>query len=146
MTLRIQVGIAIALIGMAMQIACVENYASTNYTRGEIRRMVREAHTGDQYRELAAYFRARQQDFHQSAREEHAEWARRAMVMNFGLAAKYPGPVDSSRYRYEYFTAESAEMSHKASYYEGMASKADRSGKNEGRWYVLSVKASSKIL
>jgi hypothetical protein len=128
MTLRFKILIVVAFTGMAMQIACAQNSSKTGYSRGEIRKMMREAHPADQYRAIADHFRDRQDAFELSAQKEHAEWKQEARGMTFMMVPKYPRPVDASRNWYRYLTARAVEMGQKASYYEGLASIADKSG------------------
>ena len=93
------------------------------YSRSEVKRMIRDAHTAGQYHLLASYFRTQQERFEQQAASEKKEWDRRAANVS-GPAAKYPRPVDSSRNRYEYFTAEAQEMDRQASRYESLSTGA----------------------
>lgn len=96
---------------------------SHNYSKSQIKQMIREAHTTQQYEQLASYFRSRQQDFEQQAQSEKVEWERRAQNVT-GPAAKYPRPVDSSRNRYEYFTYEAGQMALQAEHFEGLSAKS----------------------
>jgi hypothetical protein len=84
--------------------------------------MIQEAHTDQQYNELASYFRSRQQGYEQQAQAEKHEWAQRSQDVT-SVAAKYPRPVDSSKNRYEYFTYEAGKMSEQAAHYERLAGK-----------------------
>ncbi len=93
------------------------------YSKSEIRRLIASAHTADQYRTLAAYFRSQQQHFEREAQVEKAEWQRRSENVS-GPAAKYPRPVDSSRNRYEYFAYEAQEMDRQAAHYESLSAGA----------------------
>jgi hypothetical protein len=93
------------------------------YSKAQIKHMTHEAHTAQQYRALAEYFRGQQQKFDQEAQTEKQEWERRSRNTT-GLAQKYPRPVDSSRNRYEYFSYEGEDMSRQASLYENLAAKA----------------------
>lgn len=94
-----------------------------NYSRSELKKMVRDAHTEDQYATLASYYRYRQQVFEQQAHAELTEWARRSQVV-VGPANKYPRPVDSSRNRYEYFSYEAQQMSRSAERFQRLAASA----------------------
>ena len=94
-----------------------------NYTKAELHKLVREAHSSEQYRVLGKYFRAQQAKYQQQAQEEKAEWERRNQNVT-GPAAKYPRPVDSSRNRYEYFTYEAGLMAQRASHYDNLAAVA----------------------
>jgi hypothetical protein len=97
--------------------------AAPDYTKAELHKLVREAHSSEQYRSLARYFRAQQTKYQQQAQEEKAEWERRSQNVT-GAAAKYPRPVDSSRNRYEYFTYKAGQLDSQASHYETLAAGA----------------------
>ena len=92
------------------------------YTNSQIKQMISDAHTSRQYRDIASYFRARQQSFEQQAQSEKAEWERRSQNVT-GPAAKYPRPVDSSKNRYDYFTYEAQQMALQADRFENLAAK-----------------------
>jgi len=100
--------------------AGADSNSSSQIAKSELRRMIRDAHTQEQYVVLAKYFRAQQQHFEQEAQAEKVEWIRRSANVS-GPAAKYPRPVDSSKNRYEYFSAEANEMDLKASHYEALS-------------------------
>jgi hypothetical protein len=100
-----------------------DDSANQQFSKGELHKLVREAHSTDQYRALAKYFRAQQIKFQQQAQAEKAEWERRSENVT-SIAAKYPRPVDSSRNRYEYFTYEAAQMDQRASHYENLGAGA----------------------
>lgn len=93
-----------------------------HYTSSEIKRLIQEAHTAEQYQTLAQYFRSRQNDYEKQAASEKAEWDRRSQNVT-GPAAKYPRPVDSSKNRYEYFEYEAQLMSRQATHFESLPSK-----------------------
>ena len=111
--------LSIASLGRAY----ADESTAPNYTKAELNKLVREAHSSGEYRALAKYFRAQQAKYQQQAQEEKAEWERRSENAS-GPAAKYPRPVDSSRNRYEYFTYEAGQMEHRASQYENLAASA----------------------
>jgi len=94
--------------------------AAPNYSKAEVHMMVREAHTADQYRALASYFRAQQSKFQAQAQSEKQEWERRSQNVA-GPSAKYPRPVDSSKNRYDYFTYEAGQMGKQAAHYESLS-------------------------
>ena len=106
---KLQIALVLVLMAMAVGVACAEAPARQNYTRAEIQKMVHEAHTSEQYRELAEYYRFRQQSFELRARAEKHEWVRR--TFDVSTPGKYPSPEDSSKNRYEYFMYEATKMS-----------------------------------
>jgi hypothetical protein len=85
--------------------------------------MIRDAHTAQQYHDLAAYFRERQQYFEQQAQSEKIEWDRRSQITAASYQ-KYPRPADSSRNRYEYFTYEAQQMASQADHFESLSAKS----------------------
>ena len=103
--------------------ARAESSTPVKLSNAELKQMEQDAHTPQQYQELASYFRSRQQDFRQQAVSEVPLMAWRSQF-TFSLAAKYPRPYDSSRNRYDYFMYETHQMSQKAAYYEGLAASA----------------------
>lgn len=119
MSLRHRVAqIAIVLL-VACGVAFAEAPSRPNYTRAEIQQMVRDAHTAEQYRELAEYYRSQQLSFELRARAEKHEWARRTFEES--PPGKYPSPEEASRRRYEYFTYEAAKMGLLAARYSVLA-------------------------
>lgn len=115
----IRIGFSLTVIIAPLAAAQPSAPTVPNYSHAEIKQMIRTAHTGDQYQELATYYRARQQSFKQQARSEKTEWVRR-ILNETGPAEKYPRPVDSSRNRYEYFEYEAGKMGEQAARYEGL--------------------------
>ena len=123
MNLRLSVACMAIALAAGTGAARAESSAPAKLSNAELKQMERTAHTADQYQALASYFRSRQQDFRQQAREEVPEMARRSLFMA-GPALKYPTAFDSSRNRYEYFMFETRQMSQKAAYYESLAANA----------------------
>jgi hypothetical protein len=101
-------------------VACLGQPTSPSYSHAELKKMIGEAHTAEQYKTLATYFSSRQTSYEQKAAEEKHEW----LQLSGGYAApylKYPRPADASRNRYEYFTYEAQQMNAQAAHYEGLA-------------------------
>lgn len=90
------------------------------YTHAEVRKMIREANSSQQYQQLASYFKSRQDIFEKQAQAEKQEWDRRKS-MTTSFADKYPRPADSSRNRYDYFTYEADQMGQLAGHYQQLA-------------------------
>jgi hypothetical protein len=89
-------------------------------TKAQVKQLVREAHTPEQYNALARYYSAQQKSFLQQADDEKKEWIRRSQNI-VSVAAKYPRPVDSARYLYEYETYEASEAGQLAAKYNRLA-------------------------
>lgn len=120
MKLIFQIALAITCFTMVTGMITAQT-ANPAYTSGsELRRMERQAHTPEQYQQVASAYRGRQQHFQQEADAEMHEWIRRMQFVN-PVWEKYPRPEDSSRNRYEYFKYESQLMNDRASHYEAMA-------------------------
>lgn len=102
------------------------NSSVQDLSRADVNRMIKSAHSTDDYRTLASYYRSRQQQFEQQAQSEKAEWERRSAIPALA-AAKYPNPVNSSKYRYEYFESQSQEMGRQAAHFEGLSATAAKS-------------------
>jgi hypothetical protein len=113
----------LAKVAIFLLVACGMAFAEApsrpNYTRAELQKMVRDAHTAEQYRELADYYRSQQLNFELRARAEKHEWIRRAFEDS--PPGKYPSPEEASRHRYEYFTYEAAKMGLLAARYSVLA-------------------------
>jgi hypothetical protein len=112
-----------AVLAVAAGMALGEPSTSAGYSKTEIKQMQRDAHTAQQYRVLADYFSTQQRRFEQQAVAEKQEWERRSQS-TYGLAAKYPRPVDSSKNRFEYFSYEADQMNQRAAKYQALAEKS----------------------
>jgi hypothetical protein len=91
----------------------------TTYTTAQLKQLAHDAHSPEQYSTLAGYYGKQQKDFLQLATEEKLEWARRSQNI-VSIAAKYPRPVDSARYLYEYYSYKAEEAGQLAAKYSQM--------------------------
>jgi hypothetical protein len=123
MNTNIKSAICATILALAVSAVHAESSAEPQYDKSEMISMMRTAHTTSQYRALAGYFRAQEQQFEQKASSEKQEMDRRSANVT-SIAAKYPRPVDSSRNRYEYFTYKAQEMGQKATHYESLVADA----------------------
>ena len=71
----------------------------------------------EHYQSLADSYAARQAHFLAKGAEDKAEWERRSSENIVSILAKYPRPVDSARYRYEYDSYEAAQAGELAAHY-----------------------------
>jgi len=110
---------ALAGVGSAQETAS-SAANGTHYTQGQLKQLVRDAHTPKQYRTLADYYAGRQNNYLRQAEEEKQEWVRRSQNI-MGVAAKYPRPADSARNLYEYFTYKASETGALAVKYSQLA-------------------------
>jgi hypothetical protein len=125
MKFKLPIACALLACAAASPIVKAESANTQNLSRSDLKRMVQSAHTSEDYLTLASYYRWRQQQFEEQAQSEKIEWARRA-ANGYLAAAKYPNPVDSSEYRYEYFEYEAQKMSAQAAHYEGLSAGVNR--------------------
>jgi len=125
MTKLIPVAVTLALAFATIEVVQVRAADITHYSQTEVRQMIRDAHSVEQYKTLASFFRARQQAFEQQAQSEKAEWDRRSQIAAASYE-KYPRPADSSRNSYEYFTYEASQMSQQAAHFESLSATAEK--------------------
>jgi hypothetical protein len=96
---------------------------SDHYAQAKLKDLKQEPHTSGQYQTLAHYYGERQKKSLQQAAEAKAEWERRSYNI-MGVLAKYPRPVDSALYLYEYYTAKAEEFETLEAKYRNMAESA----------------------
>jgi hypothetical protein len=102
--------LSFALVGIgSAQEAATSSETCVHYTKTQVKQLVRDAHSPDQYRALASYYGQQQTSYMKQAAEEKQEWVRRSQNI-VGVAAKYPRPVDSARNLYEYYMYKASEM------------------------------------
>jgi len=106
---------ALAGIGSA-QAATSAAASGAQYTQAQIKQLAQNANTPEQYSALAGYYGTQQQDYLRQAAEEKQEWMRRSQNV-VSIAAKYPRPVDSARYLYEYYAYKASEAGSLAAKY-----------------------------
>src|SRR6266702_244277 len=75
----------------------------------ELHRRVKEAHTVDQYRELAEYCRAQETKYHSLAQEEHHE-LQRLEQGSIVWPSKPPTAIDATEHLYQYYSLKAEEM------------------------------------
>jgi hypothetical protein len=124
MILKRHLALVLIVLAATCAVARAEAPARPNYTRAEIEKMAHGAHTAEDYRVLAEYYRWRQQSYELRARAEKHEWVRR--TFDESVPGKYPSPEDSSRHRYEYLTYEAAKMGSLAAHYFMLAAELVR--------------------
>ncbi|MGC2162653.1 MAG: hypothetical protein WA634_12135 [Silvibacterium sp.] len=91
-----------------------------HYSHRQLQQLIRDAHTPEQYRALAAWFRSQEKAFNDKAAVEKQEWDRRK-AMTASPALKYPTPADSAHNLYDYYLAKAHDMALRASDYEQRA-------------------------
>jgi hypothetical protein len=120
---------AVSLIFLSLALASAANAQTAatsttdHYSRAQLKSMMQDAHTAAQYGVLAAYFARQQKSFQAQADIEKQEWARRSTNIML-TAAKYPRPVDSARYLYDYYAYKATEAGQFAARYSNLANPA----------------------
>jgi hypothetical protein len=108
-------------IGASAQTATTSTNPDAHYSQAQLKKMAQDAHTPAQYGVLAAYYGKQQKEFQAQAETEKQEWARRSANIML-TAAKYPRPVDSAHYLYEYYAYKAAEAGQMATRFGQLAS------------------------
>ncbi|MGA2807774.1 MAG: hypothetical protein ABSE87_06535 [Terracidiphilus sp.] len=109
------VALAVAGIGNAQ-----ETRNSVEPALVQARQLMQGIHAPEQYNSLAAQYNQQQQVYLKKAEEEKAEWMRRSQNIQV-VAAKYPRPVDSARYLYEYYSYKASEAGALSAQYRALA-------------------------
>jgi len=103
--------------------------ATSQYSRGELRQMRREAKTPEQYQTLATYFRGQERLCREKAQSEKEEYER--CVNSPCGSPKSPTRADTARQLHEYYVSEANRMAKLAEHYESQSS---RSTSNAAVW------------
>lgn len=93
---------------------------TTQPTSAQLKQMTRDAHTPEQYTALAQSYSQVQKSYLDMAADEKQEWDRRSQNI-MSIAAKYPRPVDSAKYLYQYYTYKAWEAGALAAKYSQLA-------------------------
>jgi hypothetical protein len=86
----------------------------------ELHGLIKNAHSSEQYKQLAAYYHQQEAKYRNMAADEKAERDRRAQV-NAALMQKYPRPVDSAQYLYESYVTDADRAAIEARHYDQLA-------------------------
>lgn len=120
-TLAVAAVVAIAnLTVVPLNASASATSESASFSRGELKQLIRDAHTPEEYRAIASYYRSKEVTFRNKAAAAQAEWDRRQAV-GAGAGRKFPASADSARSLYEYYTDEANEMAERAASYEERA-------------------------
>jgi hypothetical protein len=93
---------------------------TVHYTRTQMNQLIAEARTQGQYETLSTYYQEKQAAFSEEAAQEKQEWIRRSQNVVL-INAKYPKPVDSARYLYEYYADQAQRAGQLATKYQQLA-------------------------
>ena len=110
---------AVATSGPAQQQAGSTS-ATSHYTRPQLKQLLRNAQSQEQYQTLANYYRGQQDVYSGAAAQEKQDWILRSQNVMV-VAAKYPRPVDSARYLYEYYADQAKLAGQSAVKYQQLA-------------------------
>jgi hypothetical protein len=101
--------LSFALVSVASaQSAVASTGDGEQYTHSQLKQLVREARTRDQFEALASYYAQQQQIYRQQAKAVFHEWISQ-WQMSGSHFNKYPTPADSARNRYEDYVAKASE-------------------------------------
>ena len=100
--------------------------SETEYTQAQVKQLVRDAHTPEQYSDLAAFYFRQQAIYLQKAAEEKHDWVQRSQN-TASIAEKYPRPVDSARNLYEYYAYEASKAGQLAAKFSRLSAPESRS-------------------
>jgi len=118
-----------AILTVALSAGVVPAAAATapsdqpEYTGAQIRKMVHEAHTVQQYTVLADYYKTRQRMFQRKAAEAMGLWAQRNAVIS-PVYEKWPRPVDSARNLHDYYETMAGDSAAKVDHFNHLADTA----------------------
>jgi hypothetical protein len=101
--------------------------SGSHYSEAQLKKLAQNAHTSEEYGVLASYYGQRHNYYLTQATEEKQEWARRSSNIVL-TAAKYPRPVDSAHYLYDYYTYKALEASQLAAKFAQLAAPATPAG------------------
>ncbi len=85
-----------------------------------MKQQIATAHTPEQYRALASYYRQEEKSFRAQQAEEKILWEQRAQNTT-STAQRYPRPVDSAHYLYDYYAYKADRSAQQAAHYEQLA-------------------------
>jgi len=101
--------LALAFAGAASaQGAASSAETDAHYTKAQLKQLTLNAHTTEQYSDLASYFSKQRGTYLQKAAEKQKEWVQLTQNVT-SAAAKYPRPADSVRNYYEYYMRKASE-------------------------------------
>ncbi len=98
LVISLVVSVACATAASAQEAASQSN-SQPRYTQRQLRQMIRDAHTPDQYTAIANYYAGLQQEYLRKAEKEKKEWEEMSRE-NTWMGAKAPRPVDFKRDAY----------------------------------------------
>jgi len=116
--LLVTLACSFSALGSSAQSA--QSAPATLYSRAELKQQIATAHTPQQYRALASYYRQQESSFRAQQAAEKLVWEQRAQNTT-STAQKYPRPVDSAHYLYDYYSYQADRSAQQAAHYEQLA-------------------------
>jgi hypothetical protein len=114
-------GVVALVLATGMSSSGAVTPGGSHYSTAQLKQMIREAHTPEQYTAIARYYDERHSEFSQKAADAKVEWERRSQNTS-GPAAKYPRPVDVAHNLYEYYVYRADDAALQADKYYHLAS------------------------
>jgi len=114
---------AFGLVSGAARFAMAETGDTPEYTSAQIKTMVREAHTVEQYTVIADYYAALERVYKQKAVDQMHLWRERSEMFT-SLSEKWPRPVDSARNLHDYYQYKAAQSAALSGKYRRLAETA----------------------
>src|ERR1035441_5289794 len=107
---RIAIGVLpfVLVVVATSQESATPKQGEKHYTHAQLKNLLQDAHTPEEYNSLALYYGNLQKHYLLVAAEEKREWERRSQNV-MGTFAKYPRPVDSAHYLCEYYGLKATE-------------------------------------
>lgn len=106
--------------------------AAGQFSEKELHRLVKEAHTTEQYRQLAEYCREQATRFHSLAVQEQHEILRLEQS-SLSFPHKYPTALDSAEHLYQYYSLKAGEMGQFAAEFQEKLSPKSANAVGEGK-------------
>ena len=111
--------LTLPLMGMAQSTTRTANLTMP-MTAHEAHSLIKNAHSTEQYKQLAGYFHQQEVLYRSKAADEKIERDRRAQV-NAGLYQKYPRPVDTAQSLYDSYLSTANSAALEARHYDQLA-------------------------
>lgn len=113
------VSIALATAASAQEAVSLSGSHSL-YTHSQLKQMIREAHTPEQYSALADYYTGLQRRYLREAEQDRREWVERSRNVTW-TGSKAPRPMDFSRDAYQCDLSRAAKAESAAAKYGQLA-------------------------
>jgi uncharacterized caspase-like protein len=106
--------------GTSAQEAVSPSESHLRYTHSQLKQLIREAHTPEQYSALADYYTGLQRECLRKAEQERQEWVQLSKNVTW-MGTKAPRPMDFSRQAYQYDLSKATKAESTAAKYGQLA-------------------------